>query len=302
MNRRGCEGQSVLARRKQRQGILSVLPAMAVILLIQIYSIYTVFTRSFTNWDGLMKRDFIGFQNYVTLVTQDNFWSLLSNNLLFMLYIPITLFLGLIVALLLYQECAGWKFFRAVICLPQMLSFVVLGFLIKVFFAYSGPINGILDALGLHVLVKDWLSQPALARGVILLVLTWLNIGWQAMIFLGGLNGIDPTVLEAATVDGAGYWRRMFWIVIPMMTRIIEYSIITSIINVFTGLFAIIFSITNGGPGYATTTIDYMIYLKAFVIGTDLGKACALALILLLIVAVITAIEMRVSNRLDDWS
>ena len=302
MSKQSYGTQSVLARRKQRQGILSVLPAMAIILLIQIYSIHIVVTRSFTNWDGLMKRDFIGVRNYVTLITQDKFWSLLGNNALFMLYIPITLFLGLIVALLLYQECAGWKFFRAVICLPQMLSFVVLGFLIKVFFAYSGPINGILNALGLRGLVKDWLSQPALARGVILLVLTWLNIGWQAMIFLGGLNAIDPTVLEAATVDGAGYWRRMFSIVIPMMARVIEYSIITSIINVFTGLFAIIFSITNGGPGYATTTIDYMIYLKAFVIGTDLGKACALALILLLIVAVITTVEMRISNKLDDWS
>lgn len=298
----GAGKRSVIQKRKERQGALSVLPAMVVIVAIQAYSIITVFSKSFTNWDGLFKNDFIGLCNYAELITQGQFWTLLLNNFFFLLYIPVTLLLGLMVALLLYQECAGWKFFRAVICLPQMLSYVVLGFLIKVFFAYSGPINTALQAIGLGGLALDWLSHPWLARGVIMFVLVWINIGWQAMIFTGGLSSIDPSVLEAATLDGCGYWKRMFHIVIPMLGRVIEYSIITSIINVFTGLFAIIFSITNGGPGYATTTIDYMIYLRAFVIGTDLGKACALAFILLLIVAVITVVEMRISNKLDDWS
>ena len=291
-----------LSKRTARQGILSVLPAMLIIIAIQAYSIVTVITKSFTNWDGLFKNDFIGIRNYTTLLQQDQFGTLLLNNIFFLLFIPITLFLGMVVAVLLYQECAGWKFFRAVICLPQMLSYVVLGFLFKVFFAYSGPVNTTLESIGLGALTLDWLSSPWPARGVILFVLVWVNIGWQSMIFTGGLTAIDPSVLEAATLDGAGYWSRLFRIIIPMMVRVIEYSIITNIIFVFTGLFSIIFSVTNGGPGYATTTIDYMIYLRAFVIGTDLGKACALALILLAIVSVITVIEMRLSNKLDDWS
>lgn len=291
-----------LSKRTARQGILSVLPAMLIIIAIQAYSIVTVITKSFTNWDGLFKNDFIGIRNYTTLLQQDQFGTLLLNNIFFLLFIPITLFLGMVVAVLLYQECAGWKFFRAVICLPQMLSYVVLGFLFKVFFAYSGPVNTTLESIGLGALTLDWLSSPWPARGVILFVLVWVNIGWQSMIFTGGLTAIDPSVLEAATLDGAGYWSRLFRIIIPMMVRVIEYSIITNIIFVFTGLFSIIFSVTNGGPGYATTTIDYMIYLRAFVIGTDLGKACALALILLAIVSVITVIEMRISNKLDDWS
>lgn len=293
---------SPLQRGKARQGILSVLPAMIVILAIQSYSIVTVFCKSFTDWDGLFKNNFVGLRNYTELITQGQFWTLITNNVFFMLYIPVTLFLGLMVALLLYQECAGWKFFRAVICLPQMLSYVVLGFLIKVFFSYSGPINSVLESIGISTAALDWLSHPWLARGVIMLTLVWVNIGWQAMIFTGGLSSIDPGVLEAATLDGCGFWKRMFHIVIPMMGRVIEYSIITSIINVFTGLFSIIFTITNGGPGYSTTTIDYMIYLRAFVVGTDLGRACALAFILLIIVAIITIVEMHISNKLDDWS
>lgn len=296
------EKKSVLQQRKARQGVISVLPAMLIIVTIQAYSIITVFRKSFTNWDGLFQNQFIGLRNYTEMLTQGQFWSLIMNNVFFMLYIPVTLFLGLMVALLLYQECAGWKFFRAVICLPQMLSYVVLGFLIKVFFSYSGPVNALLEVIGIGTGQLDWLSHPWLARVVIMLTLVWVNIGWQAMIFTGGLSSIDPGVLEAATLDGCGFWRRMFHIVIPMMGRVIEYSIITSIINVFTGLFSIIFTITNGGPGYSTTTVDYMVYLRAFVIGTDLGRACALAFILLIIVAIITVVEMRISNKLDDWS
>lgn len=275
---------------------------MLVILCVQAYSIVTVFVKSFTNWDGLFKNSFIGFRNYISLFNQDQFWTLLLNNLFFLLFIPLTLLLGMIVAVLLYQECAGWRFFRAVICLPQMLSYVVLGFLIKVFFSYSGPVNTILEAIGINTVTLDWLSKPWLARCVILLVLVWVNIGWQSMIFTGGLSSIDPSILEAATLDGAGYWTRLFKIIIPMLGRVIEYSIITNIIFVFTGLFSIIYTITSGGPGYATTTIDYMIYLKAFVTGTDLGRACALALILLVIVAAITVVEMKISNKMDDWS
>ena len=294
--------RSGLERRTAKQGLLSVLPAVLVIAVIQAYSIVTVVAKSFTNWDGLFKNTFIGLRNYVELITQDQFWTLLLNNLFFLLFIPLSLLLGMIVAILLYQECAGWKFFRAVICLPQMLSYVVLGFLIKVFFSYSGPVNTLLEALGMKTMALDWLSKPWLARCVILITLVWVNIGWQLMIFTGGLSSIDPAVLEAATLDGAGYWTRMFRIIVPMLVRVIEYSIITNIIFVFTGLFSIIFTITNGGPGYSTTTIDYMIYLKAFVVGTDLGKACALALVLLVIVAVITVVEMKISNKLDDWS
>lgn len=291
-----------LTHMKARQGRLSVMPALIVVFGIQMYSIVVAFLRSFTNWDGLFKMDFVGFQNYTSLFADGQFWKLLGNNFLFMLYIPITMFLGLIISVLLYQECPGWKFFRAVICLPQILSAAVIGYLLKVFFGYAGPINAVLDAIGLGQLITDWLGKGSSARAVILFALVWVNLGWQAMIFTGGLSSIDPSVLEAATLDGSGYWHRLFHIIIPMMARVIEYSIITSLIFVFTGMFALIFSITNGGPGYETTTIDYMIYLEGFFLGTHLGKACALAMILLVIVMIITVVEMRISNKLDDWS
>lgn len=289
-------------KTKARQGFFSVLPAIVIVFAIQAYSIITVISKSFTNWDGMFKDDFIGLKNYVNLLSKGQFWQLLMNNILFLLYIPITLFLGLVVAVLLYQECAGWRFFRAVICLPQILSAVIIGYLLKVFFALDGPINLVLRGVGLGSLATNWLGNPATAIGVILFALVWSNIGWQAMIFTGGLSSIDHGIIEAAIIDGAGYWRRLFRVIVPMLGRVIEYSVITSVIFVFTGLYPLIFSITAGGPGYTTTTIDYMIYLKAFARGTDMGQACALAFLLLLIISVFTIIEMRVSNKMDDWS
>lgn len=279
-----------------------MLPALIVVFGIQFYSIVTAFSRSFTNWDGLFKNDFVGLKNYVELLQSAQLWKLMGNNLLFILYIPITMLLGLIVSVLLYQECAGWKFFRAVICLPQILSATVIGYLLKVFFSYSGPINTVAESMGILSKAIDWLGKGPTARTVILIALVWINLGWQSMIFTGGLSAIDPSVLEAAMLDGSGYWHRMFHVIIPMLARVIEYSIITSLIFVFTGMFALINSITRGGPGYETTTIDYMIYLQGFYLGTELGRACALAMILLVIVMVITVVEMRISNKLDDWS
>ncbi len=118
---------------------------------------------------------------------------------------------------------------------------------------------------------------------------------------MGGLSSITPSIFEAASIDGAGYWQKLFLITIPMLARTIEYSLVISIIWVMTGLFPFIFTMTNGGPGYGTTTIDYMIYLKSFRMSSEMGYASALAVILTVIVLVLTVLEMKLSNKVTDW-
>jgi multiple sugar transport system permease protein len=112
---------------------------------------------------------------------------------------------------------------------------------------------------------------------------------------------ISPEVFEAAKMDGANYWQRTWYVVIPMITRTIEYCIIMSMVWTLTSIFAFIFSITAGGPGYETTTIDYMIYRKFYQSGSPYGFASALAVILLIIILVFTVVEMRVANRASEW-
>lgn len=291
---------SALLRRENRQGWLSVLPVLALELLVCAYPIGMVIVKSFTNWDGMFKSDPVGLRNYIRIFSDPNFWTLLKNTGVFLLTIPVQALIGMIIAVILNDRIPGWRFFRLVYYLPSIISMTVVGLLYKIMFSYSGPLNEVLRAIGLDALAIEWLNSGPSARFVVFLCLAWSNIGWQVLIIFGGLTGIDPSILEAATIDGAGYWRRLFSITIPLLARTLEYSFVCAMIWIFTGIFPLIYSLSNGGPGYETTTLDYMVYVKGFN-GTKLGQACALSVILLLIITAITVIQMRMSNRADDW-
>ncbi len=291
-----------LTRSENRQGWLSVLPVLILLIAIRGYPMVTGIIKSFTNWDGLFRSDFIGLRNYQTILGGSQFWTLLVNNLVLLSYLPLQLFLGLIVAVLLYEEMPGWKFFRSCYYLPQVISTLTIGYLFVVFFSYNGPLNQIMRSMGLGALALDWLGSRWSGLAVIVICMVWVNIGWQGMLFLGGMSQIPTSVYEAAKLDGAGYWTRLFKITLPLLVRTVEYSCVVSVLWCFTGLFNMVFSITKGGPGYETTTVDYMIYAKAFMGGSEFGYACAIAVVLMAIVGLVTLVQMRVANKSDDWS
>lgn len=280
------------------QGWLSVLPAIILICVLMVYPIVYSILKSFTNWDGLFRSDYVGLRNYIRILSRGQFWMLLSNNVILLIFIPIQLVLGLLVAMFLFEEVPGWKFYRSCFYLPQVLSALSVGYLFAVFFGYDGPINQIISALGGDPVY--WLGNRWTALLVIIICLVWINIGWQGMLFLGSMSQISSTVFEAARIDGAGFWTRMFKIMLPMMMRTVEYSCIMSVLWVFTGLYNLIYSITSGGPGYGTTTVDYMIYVKAFAKSSEFGYACALSVILMIIVTAVTLVQMKISNRVSD--
>lgn len=290
-----------IERKEALQGYLSVLPALLIILAIKGYPMVLGFIKSFTNWNGMKVSDFVGMQNYISILGGSQFWSLITNNLILMLFIPVQLFVGLVIAVLLYEEVLGWKVFRSLYYLPQIISSVVTGYLFTVFFSYDGPINSFLKIMKLDRFAIEWLGTRSTGLIIIIICLVWINIGWQGMIVLGGMSSISTSIFEAARIDGAGYWRRLFYITIPMLVRTIEYTCIISVTWVLTGLFPFIFSMTKGGPGYDTTTVDYMIYIKSFGTSSEMGYACALAMILMVIVMAFTVVQMKISNRMDDW-
>jgi multiple sugar transport system permease protein len=284
------------------EGLLSVTPIIVILLLIRAYPLFEAFIKSFTNWDGLSKNQWIGFANYAAIFSSGEFWLMLRNNIILLLHIPIQVILGLFFSVLLYEQVWGWKFFRSVSFLPQIVSAVIIGYLFRVFFSFDGPVNTVLRTVGLDSLAIEWMRDGLTALCVIIFCLVWSGIGWQSLIILGGMSSIPPSIFDAAKVDGANYWQRTFKIVLPMLVRVIEFSFVVTVVWVFTGLFPFIYTMTKGGPGYETTTIDYMIYLKAFVSGTRLGSACAVAVILLVIILIFTKAQMAVANRADNWS
>lgn len=298
MNIRTNQG---IKQTRTRQAILSVLPVVLVLLVIRVYPMIAAIYRSFTNWNGLYRQDWVGFKNYIDIFTGGLFGTLLRNNMVLLISVPLQMFFGLLVAVLLYEEVKGWQFFRSVIYLPQIISAVTIGYLFRVAFGLDGPVNMILRNLKLDSLAIEWLGNSATALGVLVLCLTWFSIGWQAIVILGGMSKISPEIFEAAKMDGANFWQRTFNIIVPMISRTLEYCFIMSMVWTFTSVFAFIYSITSGGPGYETSTFDYMIYTKFYQASANYGYACALAVILMVIILIITVLEMTYSNKASSW-
>ena len=286
---------------KASEGILAVLPVIGILILIRLYPMVMAVYRGFTNWDGLYRSDWIGLENYIRIFTNSPFWLLLRNSLVLLLTVPLQLMIGIFVAVLLYEEVRGWRFFRTIIYLPQIISAVTIGYLFRVAFSVDGPVNLVVQNLGAKSFALEWLGNTPTALGVLVFCLTWFSIGWQAIVILGGMSKISPEIFEAARMDGANYWQRTFFVVIPMISRTIEYAVIMSMVWTLTSIFAFIYTITAGGPGYETSTIDYMIYTKFYQSGAPYGFASALAVILLIIILAITVVEMRYTDKVSQW-
>lgn len=289
-----------MSRNKRKALVISLAGIAPVILVLAVFRAYplgSVIYNSLTNWDGLFRHDFIGLRNYVRILHSEYFWLSLANVFIMFINVPLQVLVGLVVSMLLYERTPGWRFFRSLYYLPQIVSAVIVGYLFALFFAYDGPMNAVLRFAGAPQLAIEWLGSRPTAIGVVVSALVWINIGWQGVLLLGGMSAIDPAVFEAARIDGAGFLRRTFSIMLPMIGRVIEYSFIYSVAWTFTGLFPFIYSITNGGPGYDTTTLDFLVYEKAFREGSSLGQACALAVILLVLVSGLTLIQRAVSER-----
>jgi multiple sugar transport system permease protein len=288
-------------RLKVSDGWLSILPVIIVLIFIRFYPMIMAIYRSLTNWDGMFRNDWVGLKNYIEIFTNSPFWMLLRNSLVLLLSVPLQVMIGIFVAVLLYEEVKGWQFFRTMIYLPQIIAAITIGYLFRVAFSLDGPINTVFRFFRLNFIAIEWLGKTGSALFVLVFCLTWFSIGWQAIVILGGMAKISPEVFEAAKMDGASYWQRTFYVVIPMITRTIEYCIIMSMVWTLTSIFAFIYTITGGGPGYNTSTIDYMIYTKFYQPGRPFGFASALAVILLVIILAITVVEMRVSNKASEW-
>jgi multiple sugar transport system permease protein len=288
-------------RTKAIQAILSIVPTLVILVFMRFYPIAEAIYRSFTDWNGLYRNNWVGLLNYVNIFTNSPFWTLLRNSFVLLISVPLQIFFGLLVAVLLYEEVAGWRFFRAIVYVPQIISAVIIGYLFRIGFGLDGPVNRILRDIGAQFMAIEWLGNSASALFVLVFCLTWFSIGWQAIVILGGMAKLSPAILESASLDGANFWQRTFLVIVPMISRTMEYGAIMSIVWTFTGTFAFIYSTTYGGPGYETSTIDYMIYTKFYQASANYGFATALAVILLIIVVALTLAEMTYTNRVSEW-
>lgn len=280
-------------------GYLSLLPAFIGLAVIVFYPMVNTWIHSFTKWDGNTAH-WIGLNNYKFIFTNGQLWTLLRNNVIFLLSVPGILLLSLIVSVLLFEEVPGWRFFRSVFYVPTILSAVVVGLLMRTMFAQSGVVNQFIRALGLPGGNTDWLSYVPTAFMVLIFCFYWQTLGQGTLIFLSGLSSVSHEIFESASMDGANWFQRLFHIIIPSLVPTIVYFTVTNVIYCFIGLFSLVFSVTRGGPGLETTPIDYMIYIKAFQSPDQLGYASALSIVLFVIVLIVSWGQIKLSDRFQE--
>ncbi|MGA2293959.1 MAG: sugar ABC transporter permease [Acidimicrobiales bacterium] len=288
---------SLLTRRRRRMGLLLTLPALVLIILLIVVPIGQAIYYSMTEWNGVTST-WIGPSLWNQAFHNPTMWRVLENNALLLLSVPFALGIPLCIAVLLHQKVAGWKIFRSIYFLPTAISWVVIGLVAEHFFAYSGTLNSILDWLGFKNSHTNLLGNESTALIALGITFIFSMIGTNTMLFLTGLATLDPSQEEAARIDGAGAWKIFRHITLPHLTRFIQLAFVVTLISAFSALFSLIFVMTGGGPGYSTTTMEFLVYQTGFS-QAQFGTAALYGLILFVIMAVVGVFQLRLLGAKD---
>jgi ABC-type sugar transport system permease subunit len=293
------QSRSMLARRRRRAGMLLSLPAVVVVVALLGIPIGQAVYYSMTTWNGITST-WIGPSTYSTALRDPTFWRVLENNGLLLLSIPFAIGIPLGIAWLLHEHVRGWRFFRSVYFLPTAVSWVVIGMVAVQFFAQQGLMNKILADVGLGSFQTNMLAGQRSALVALAITFVWSMLGTNTIIFLTGLATLDPTLVEAARVDGLNRWQIFWRVTLPLLKRFVQFSFVITVISAFSALFSLIFVMTNGGPGFGTTTLEFFVYQSAFALG-EFGTGALYGIILFVIMIIVGLVQLRLIRSEEGW-
>ena len=246
---------------------------------------------------------FIGFDNYIRLMSDAKFWTSFSNSIYMIVAVVVipTIF-GLIISSVLFDYIGKYfggkaaSFFRACYYLPQIIPVGVSGILWGwILNAQTGAMNRILSGIFGVENPPNWLGNPNIAIYSIMLMVIWGQIGYPTVIFMAALGRVDPELYEAAEIDGAGWWRRFLAITIPQIKPEIFVIVLTSTVAALK-VFGPIFTMTKGGPESSTYVPSYYSYINFFG-KSQIGYGAAIASVLAIIIAIIGSVILTMQNR-----
>ncbi len=289
-------GQSVLAKWS---GTAYVLPSFVILLMIAILPILASAYLSFTQFDVLSSPEWIGTVNYQRIYSDQAFWDALKHTIIFTVFtVPLQIFIPMVLADKLARLKTRWLsgLVRSVLFVPVVASLILVGTVWQYMLAGGvGFFNVILEGLGFSSL--NFLGDPTLAMGSVIVVAAWKNIGYFLVLFYAGVLDIPKERYEAASVDGANVVQQFFYITIPGLRKVTQLSILLATIWSFQA-FDLIYAMTKGGPGGATSTLVMAIYDAGFKL-FEMGYASAMAMVLLLLIICFSLIQKLV-NRKED--
>jgi raffinose/stachyose/melibiose transport system permease protein len=291
-----------LRRQQMYHAILFISPALAIYLIFMLYPFLNTIYLSFTNWNGAtVTKDFVGLSNYARMLGDQAVWKAFYNNVIWVIIGTISpVVLGLFLALLLWTGARGSLFFRTVYFLPFILPLVVVSIVWQwIFHPLFGPLNKLLDSVGLEQLSRGWLGDPNTALYAVLVSAIPGATGLIVVILFAALQNVDVSQVEAAKIDGANWLQRAWYVVIPQLAPVI--TLVTSITLI--GGFAVfdnVFVMTGGGPGHASEVLGTYTYQVAFQENqAGFGSALAVLMTTLSLVSAIVFVRLRERQR-DD--
>jgi multiple sugar transport system permease protein len=284
------------AGRDNKAGYLFLLPWLIGLFVITIGPLLASLYLSFTEYSLIEPPKWIGAENFVRMLDDARLHNALKVTFIYVVVsVPLQLALALAVAMLLDKGMRGLSFYRSVFYLPSMLgASVAIALLWRQIFGTDGLVNQILRVFGVDA-HTGWISDPRYALSTIILLHVW-TFGSPMVIFLAGLRQVPTMYHEAASMDGAGRWRRFVHITLPLLSPIIFFNLVLQIINAFQS-FTQAFVVSNGTGGPSDSTMFYTLYLYQRGFGEfEMGYAAAMAWLLVIIVGALTAINFWASK------
>jgi ABC-type sugar transport system permease subunit len=285
-------------RSLENDGIAPYLFLAPLLVLLAAFILYPVamnFVASFTEWKGYGPMKWIGLSNFRALLSDQSFWTSLVNTGVLVCYIPVSTIVTVLVAALLSEGLRGWTVYRAILFIPNLLGPVVIGVVFSIFLRDDGALNLVLKwATGSTV---RFLTLPSIALNTVgIIQVVWVHLGFGLIYFLAAMSGVDRAMYEAALIDGAGFWTTFIRVTIPSIRFALEFWVVFSFIEVFARMFSFIYTLTRGGPGYGTFTLEYGIFVQGFE-KFHSGYSGAWSVVLFLFCAAISIAQIRLMRR-----
>ncbi len=283
------------ALSRKLEPYLYLAPATLLVVLVFIYPVIYILRTSLLEItaEGTLTP---GLANYRLVVEDPVFWEALSNNGKLLLSVPVMTVLALFVAILLFEHVRGWLVYRGLIFLPYILAIPVVGLTFVYLLGLNGIVNTLLRSAGLGFLAQDWIGSATWVVPSIAVVIIYREMGFGVVLFLARLMSLDKEILEAAEIDGANWRQKHVYVTLPQLTGVLEFFVVVELITMLSWVFAYVFTMTGGGPGFASTVMEFYIWKHAFAFRSP-GIASALAVVLLAVTSLLIVLQLRLRRR-----
>jgi ABC-type sugar transport system permease subunit len=204
---------------------------------------------------------------------------------------------SLLISIVLYERIKGWKLYRVILFVPYILAVPIIAVVMKKMFQFNGPVNELLRWLSLDFLALDWIGSSDVALWTVMLLIIWRESALGIILFLARLLSLDESLIEAARLEGASWWQRTWYVIIPQMKVVIEFYVVVSVITMLSSVFAYVYIMGGGRGGPGTSTMVLELYIFNALTKTSLPGIASAVSVLLFLVSLLLIVPLFAVRR-----